>query len=148
MKKRVLLAVGMAVLIGAGVFASAATLGGITSDNLGASDQVVASCDTDGVEVAYTTRTASNAVSSDVTANTTGVHWAVDTVAVSGINTGCEDQEMKIVLVDAAGDELYAPDGQLLDDSGEETFSLASASVPAENVYHIAVVVSGVDING
>ena len=46
-------AAGLAVT--GGVFASAASLGGVESANLGSSATVVASCDTDGVTVDYST---------------------------------------------------------------------------------------------
>ena len=148
MKKRIILALGLAVVIGAGVFASASTLGGITNLSLGANDQVVTSCDTDGVTTAYTTRTSAGAVSPGVTANTTGVHWDVATVAVSGINAACAGSQLKIVVVNSAGTELYAPAAKTVAGS-TETFALVSGTdpaVPAENVHHIAVVIAGATV--
>lgn len=148
MKKRILLALGLAVIIGVGAFASASTLGGITNKGLGANDQVVASCDTDGVTTAYTTRTSTGAVSPGVTANTTGVHWDVASVAVSGINAACAGEQLKIVIVNSAGTQLYAPAAKTVAGT-TETFALASGvdpAVPAESVYHIAVVIAGTTV--
>jgi hypothetical protein len=142
MKKRVLLAIGVAVLIGAGVFASAATLGGITDKNLGASDQVVASCDTDGVTTSYTTRTATGAETSGTVANTTGIHWDVASIKVTGVAAACAGQEIKVVAADEGGATLYESTAQSAVE-GLNTFSIAT-SVPAENVYHVAVVINGV----
>lgn len=148
MKKRILLALALAVAIGAGVFASATTLGGITNKNLGANDQVVAACDTDGVTTAYTTRSSTGAVSPGVIANTTGVHWDVATVSVSGINAACAGEQLKVVVVNSAGTQLYAPAAKVIAGT-TETFTLVSGTdpaVPAESVNHIAVVIAGTTV--
>ena len=53
--KRTLIALGAGLTVFAGVFAMAASLGGITSSRVGADNTAVASCDTDGVTTAYAT---------------------------------------------------------------------------------------------
>ena len=54
-KNTVVVAVLGGVLSMGVVGASAATLGGLTGSGLGADDQIVAACDTDGITVAYAT---------------------------------------------------------------------------------------------
>jgi hypothetical protein len=92
MRKRTLLAVLGGIVAFAIVVASAASLGGLTSDNLGADDSLVASCDTNGVTSSYTT-----------VYNATGTGgFKVDDVTIDGINDACDGQEMTITLTDNA----------------------------------------------
>jgi hypothetical protein len=73
-----------ALIAAALVSASAATLGGLNSDTLGANDDVVAACDTNGIDMSYSY--AYNAASQwyDVTAvNFTNVNAACDTLSAS-----------------------------------------------------------------
>ena len=79
--------------------ASAATLGGLTSRNVGANDSVVAACDTDGVTVAYTVA---------YSATSGNGRYTVSGVTVSGINTACVTQTLSITLRGAAGVALGA----------------------------------------
>ena len=51
--RRTLLALIVGGVIAAAVYGSSATLGGIGNPDLGAEDAAVPSCDTDGVETAY-----------------------------------------------------------------------------------------------
>lgn len=96
MSKRNLLAVLGAIVAFAIVVASAASLGGLTSDNLGADDAVVASCDTDGVTSSYTS-----------VYNTTGTDgFKVDDVTIGAINDACDGDDMTVTLTGAAGVSL------------------------------------------
>ena len=55
MKSRVM-KVGLGALLAMGISgAAAASLGGLSGGSLGADDQVIASCDTDGISSSYTT---------------------------------------------------------------------------------------------
>jgi len=78
--------------VAGGIFASAATLGGVTTTGMGASTAVVASCDTDGVTLAYTT-------AYDATTGT----YRVSTVSVSGIAPACSGKNISVSLRNAAG---------------------------------------------
>ena len=78
--------------VAGGIFALAATLGGVTTAGLGADAVVVASCDTDGVTVGYTT-------AYDTTAN----EYEVTTVAVSGIHADCNGGTIDLTLSNTSG---------------------------------------------
>ena len=67
-KKKVVVALLGGVLSAGLVGASAATLGGLTGGGLGADDQIVAACDTDGIAVGYTTAYSATAQTYQVTA--------------------------------------------------------------------------------
>ncbi len=74
--------VGVSVVGVVGAFA--ATLGGVSSDSLGADSSVVAACDTDGITIAYTTAYSATAQEYQVSAvNFTGVNAACNTKAAS-----------------------------------------------------------------
>lgn len=94
--RRTLLALLGGVLTFAVVVGMAASLGGISSANLGADDTVVASCDTDGVTTSYTS-----------VYNTTGTAgYKVDDVTVGGINDACDGDSMTVTLTGASNTEL------------------------------------------
>ena len=83
-RKKVFVAVMGGVLSMGLVGASAATLGTLSGAGLGADDQVVAGCDTDGVTVGYTTAYSAAAQTYQVTAvNFTGVNAACNAKAAS-----------------------------------------------------------------
>jgi len=65
-------------------------LGGVTSDDLGADDSVVASCDTDGITTAFVSVFA-------------GGEYKVDKVTVSGVNNTCDGQAIQVTLSGTAG---------------------------------------------
>ena len=77
------------------VGASAASLGGITSNSLGADTAVVGSCDTDGVTLAYTN-------SYDATLG----RYQTTSVNVTGINAACAGKTLSLTLKDAVGASL------------------------------------------
>ena len=83
-RKKVFAAVMGGVLSMGLVGASAATLGTLSGAGLGADDQVVAACDTDGITVGYTTAYSAVAQTYQVTAvNFTGVNAACNAKAAS-----------------------------------------------------------------
>jgi hypothetical protein len=83
-RKKVFAAVMGGVLSMGLVGASAATLGTLSGAGLGADDQVVAGCDTDGITVGYTTAYSAAAQTYQVTAvNFTGVNAACNAKAAS-----------------------------------------------------------------
>ena len=94
--RRTVLALLGGILAFALIAGAAASLGGITSGDLGADDAVVASCDTNGVTTSYT-----SAYSATGTAG-----YKVDDVTVGGISDNCDGQTMTVTLTGAAGAEL------------------------------------------
>lgn len=114
-------AAGLAVVGIAGLSLAAAAQLTINSDSLGAGSIDVGSCDTDGVDVSYTTALSGGA-------------YAVDDVVVSDIAPECEDATMKVAL---DGVEIYSG---VLDDSGSVTIS--GVDVDAEDVEDLAIVIS------
>ena len=95
MKKRVLLAMLAGLMVFAGVFALAASLGGITSDKVGADNTTVASCDTDGVSTSYATAW-----------DATDKRYEVTSVTVSGVNDACDGQTLNMSLTDSTGAQI------------------------------------------
>ncbi len=127
--KRKLLAAGVGITTGAAVFAMAATLGGINSDDLGADTSVVASCDSDGVDVAYTIAfDAVNAVQE------------VTHVVVTEIDKSCKDQLIDVGLTNADGSSSVDAVQGTLDGSGSITLTVTDG-FPAEDVDDVAIVI-------
>jgi hypothetical protein len=126
--KRLAVAAGGLALFG-GVVASAASLGGLTSSNLGANNTVVASCDTDGVTISY-----ANAY--DATAGA----YKVGSVTVGGIAAGCAGQVLNVTLKGSTGTSLAATSVTV---SGTSETMSVSGTVLAESVTGAAVVISG-----
>jgi hypothetical protein len=87
MKKRLLVGLATAGIIGGGVYGFAATLN-VNSDNLGSGGDAVQSCDT-GVDASYT-------------AAYTATGYRVATVELSGIAALCEGESFQITLSNAA----------------------------------------------
>jgi hypothetical protein len=77
------------------VFASAASLGGITSGNVGADNAAVTSCDTDGVTTAYAT-------SWDATDD----RYEVTSVTVTGIANACDGKTLSVSLTDVSSNQI------------------------------------------
>ena len=115
--------------------ASAATLGGISSRNVQSGDVLVATCDTDGVEINYDTQYES---ASDV--------FEVATVTVSGIADTCESNNIEIALVDDLGAEytLSTPADVVPAGPGDVSvaFDTSLDSVDAAGLTQVVVVIS------
>jgi hypothetical protein len=77
------------------VFASAASLGGITSGQVGADNAAVSSCDIDGITTAYTTAW-----------DGTDDRYEVTTVSVTGINNNCDGRTLSVSLTDASNNQI------------------------------------------
>ncbi|MEW6473987.1 MAG: hypothetical protein AB1679_17185 [Actinomycetota bacterium] len=139
MKKRLVYGVLVGVTAFAGVTASAATLGGITSTGLGADDVTVASCDTNGVSTSYTT--AYN--------TTTAAGYKVDDITVAGIADACNGKSMKITLVGASNASLgevtatVAVNSTATPADTSDTVDFLATNKLAEDVQGIHVVISG-----
>jgi hypothetical protein len=115
--------------------ASAAQLN-LTSGALGAGTRVVASCDSDGVGVAF-----SNAF------DTTAKGYGVTEVKLTGIDAACANQAVKITLLDGdptattAAAKLVEVNGTVGTTGGTLTIPV-STSVKAADVKGVAVVIS------
>ncbi|MFZ9628208.1 MAG: hypothetical protein ACO3C1_02535 [Ilumatobacteraceae bacterium] len=129
---RALLAGGVALSVGGGIIAaSAATLGGLNSNSLGADNTSLSSCDTDGVSIAYTN-----------TYDASGQRFQVAHAVISGINSACADKVISVELTGASGTALALSTPVTLTSSGSQTVEF---SVPAvsEDITGAAVVVTG-----
>ncbi len=127
MNKRLALGIGAGVAAFAAVTASAASLGGVNAAGLGADTNVVASCDTDGVSVDYTT-------------GYVGTEYKVTAVKLSGVAAACNGKAVAITLRGASG-SLGEVTGTR-DTSTTQSFSLGTA-VSASSVTGVAVVIAG-----
>jgi hypothetical protein len=93
--RRTIAAVVAGFTVFGAVFASAASLGGITSGNVSADNATVASCDTDGVTTAYTTSW-----------DGTDDRYEVTSVSVTGIANACDGRTLSITLTDSSNNQL------------------------------------------
>jgi hypothetical protein len=137
MKKRMLIAVSTALTVFGLVFAMAASLGGITSDELGADDSAVASCDTNGVTTSY-----------DVAYSSTGTAgYKVGDVTVGSIAAACDGATMKVVLTGSGnsslGEQTATVDVDVATSDLSDTLNFSGSSVLAESVTGVHVVIDG-----
>lgn len=129
---RALVSGAFAVAVGAGVIAaSAATLGGITTTELGAENTVVAACDLDGINIAY--QHAYNASSQA---------FVVSSAVVSAIDPGCANQKLDVELTGTAGASVATGTQVTVGSSGSETVTFATPPL-AGSVLGSAVVITG-----
>jgi hypothetical protein len=98
LSKRALTASLLGLTAFGAVFGSAASLGGLSSDTLGAGASVVASCDTDGVGVTYTRAYDSS--------GTPG--YKVTAVTVTGVADTCDGQTLSVTLTDSGNSAVGA----------------------------------------
>jgi hypothetical protein len=109
--------------------AAAASLGGLTTRDLGADNVGVASCDTDGVSVAYTEAFDSSRGRS-----------VVSGVTVSGLATACTGSTLHVTLADASGNSLSTGSAAI---GGISQAVTMVAAPDATLVTNAAVVVTG-----
>lgn len=129
MKKKIVAVVAAFGAFGA-LTASAASLGGLTSTSLGADQTVVASCDTDGIGLAY-------ANSYDAATNA----YRTTAVTLSGVNAACASRTFRLTLSDAAT-SLSETTGAVTLTSGSQTITLASA-VDTRSITRAALTITG-----
>jgi hypothetical protein len=142
-KKSVAILAGLAVAGAVG--ASAASLGGLNSENLGAETGIVASCDDNGINVDYTT-----VFDSDVG------EYLVTAINLSDVSPGCAGQTYDFTAIDGDGVIIFAAaDGTLtfsgaaVDEPNVDDGNTASISFPegaeflAESLEGIALSISG-----
>ena len=95
MRKRKIIAILVALAIFGTVYATAASIGGVSAAAMGADNVAVASCDTDGVSSGYTTAW-----------DSTDKRYEATAVTVSGVADACDGQTLSVSLTDAAGVQL------------------------------------------
>ena len=129
--RRKLTAVVIAVFVFGLISASAASLGGIEEADLGADAQIVASCDTDGVDVDYTL----------VYDNSTdpGI-FEVTNVVVSDIDAGCDDWDI-YVEIGTASANLDSGSTTVVT-GGTTSVAMSAGTADAELVEDIAIYIS------
>jgi hypothetical protein len=122
----------LAVLFGSSVYtialASAATIGTVTDSGVGAGNTVVSSCDTDGVNTAYTTA---------YSASTPG--YNVTNVSVTSINTACNGKAISVTVAKSDGSTPATGTGSVA--SGAANNIAVSPAIPAGNAGQVYVVI-------
>ena len=126
MSRRTIAGIVAGLTVFGAVFASAASLGGITSGQVGADDAAVLSCDTDGVTTAYTTSW-----------DGTDDRYEISTVTVSGIAVGCATKTLSVSLTDGTN-QIGSGSGTVVGTSLAVTMSPA-ASAEATTGVHVAI---------
>jgi hypothetical protein len=127
--RRKLTAVVLAVLVFSLIAASAASLGGINSADLGADATVVAACDTNGVDVSYNT---------NYVPGTPG-NYEVTSVDVTNIaSPACDGYDISVTL--GSGSSALGS-GSATVGAGSATVTI-SGNVDAEDVAEIGIVIS------
>jgi hypothetical protein len=128
LRKRVTIAIVGVSALGLGV-ASAATLGTLSSSSLGATDNIVASCDSDGVAIAYATAY-----------DPASGKYRTSAATVSGMAAACTGKALSVTLRDTNG--LALGNGTATVGGTSQVVTL-SASVAADAVTGAAVVITG-----
>jgi hypothetical protein len=119
MRKRTILALLASLVVFASLYALAASLGGITSDSVGADSAVVASCDTDGVTAAYVTGW-----------DATDKRYEITSVTVGGVADTCDGRTMSVSLTDSGGAQIGS--GTLvIPTSGATSFAVTMSTPPS-----------------
>ena len=121
--------------------ASAASLGGIDGQSLGADAADVVSCDTNGVNVSYDTNF--------VPGSPNGL-FDVDSVTVYDVAFDCDGLDFELVLLNDMNTPIGQADGQVaLDDATDDDFDVAlTGTIDAELVTGIALTISGTIVTG
>lgn len=129
--QRALVAGGLALTVGGGIaVASAATLGGLTAKNLGADNSLIYSCDTNGLNIAYTN-----------TYDPTGQRFVVANAVISNLAAGCAGQVMNVQLTGTGGIALSAATPVTITGTTETVTFTSPAS--AKDVDGAAIVITG-----
>jgi hypothetical protein len=122
---------GLAIALGLAAMgftaASAASLGGIDSKQLGASSEVVASCDTDSIISSF-----SPAYNPEI------LGYGANVVILNKIDEKCMKQTMSITLADAKGNALAT---QVVTVDAPDMKIDGFIGVPADQVERIAVTI-------
>ena len=119
MRKRTVLALLASLIVFGSLYAMAASLGGITSDSIGADSAVVASCDTDGVTSAYVAGW-----------DPTDKRYEITSVTVGGVADTCDGRNLSVTLTDSSGVQIGS--GTLsIPTSGATSFAVTMSTPPS-----------------
>jgi hypothetical protein len=119
MRKRTILALLVSLVIFGSLYAMAASLGGITSDSVGADSTVIASCDTDGVTAAYVTGW-----------DATDKRYEITTTTVGGVSDTCDGRTMSVSLTDTSGAQI-GTGSLVIPTSGATSFAVTMSTPPS-----------------
>ena len=132
--KKLLAALGAVGAFGA-LTASAASLGGLNSTSLGSSATVVASCDTDGIAIAYP--------AANTTWDATSNDYRTYAVTISGVDASCEAKSFRLTLSNATA-SLNETTGSIALSSGSQTITLSGTTgVRSQDVTRSSLVITG-----
>ena len=119
MRKRTILALLVGLVVFGSLYAMAASLGGITSDSVGADSTVVASCDTDGVTAAYVTAW-----------DATDKRYEITTATVGSVADTCDGRTMSVSLTDTSGAQI-GTGSLVIPTSGATSFAVTMSTPPS-----------------
>lgn len=129
--KRMTIALLAGVSISGVAGASAASLGGLTSGSLGSDDSIVASCDSDGITIGYTTAYSAAAQEYQVTA-----------VNFTAVNADCNAKAASVSLRD--GTSVLTTQSAASITVASNAFSITLATpVEASLVDGLSLIISG-----
>lgn len=140
-RKKNVVAVLAGVAVAAAIASSAATLGGLQTDNLGANSNVVESPIEGGVAVSWTTgfNSAIDGVGG----------YAVDSVHLATVDSDEEfpaGSRIEVTLIDINGSAITAGVIGSLGTEGNSVTLTPAATVAAADVYGVSVVVNGGEV--
>ena len=133
-RKRLIIGLIVGVVVFATAFGMAASLGGLTSDSLGADDQTVGTCDSNGVSTSYTTDYSSAAPAG----------FKVVAVTVAGIADTCDGKTIEVALTGSGGTLIEEQTATVPIAAGTSvTLTFSDADSLAEAVTGVHVMISG-----
>lgn len=133
-RKRLIIGLIVGVVVFATAFGMAASLGGLTSDSLGADDQTVGTCDSNGVSTSYTTDYSSAAPAG----------FKVVAVTVAGIADTCDGKTIEVALTGSGGTLIEEQTATVPTGAGTSvTLTFSDADSLAEAVTGVHVMISG-----
>lgn len=133
-RKRLIIGLIVGVVVFATAFGMAASLGGLTSDSLGADDQTVGTCDSNGVSTSYTTDYSSAAPAG----------FKVVAVTVAGIADTCDGKTIEVALTGSGGALIEEQTATVPIAAGTSvTLTFSDADSLAEAVTGVHVMISG-----
>jgi hypothetical protein len=133
-RKRLVIALIVGVAVFAAAFGMANTLGGLTSDSLGADDQTVGTCDSNGVSTSYTTDYDAAAPAG----------FKVVAVTVSGIANTCDGKTIEVALSGSGGTLIEEQTDTVPTDAATSVaLTFSDPDSLAESVLGVHVMISG-----
>jgi hypothetical protein len=128
--KRLLIALVVAAIVFASVFAAAATLS-VSTDPLGANNVIVGVCDSDGVTTSYT-----NAW------DATDARYEVTSLTVKGVSDSCDGKTLKVTLTNGANADVGSGSITIPTSAAVDHAVPLSTNPAAKDVANVHVVIS------